>query len=430
MLEKLFKLSEHNTDVRTELVAGLTTFLTMAYILFVNPDILSTTGMDKGALFTATALAAAFGCILMGLLANFPVALAPAMGLNAFFAFGVCGAMGYTWQEALAAIFVAGIIFFLLSAFKIREWIMNSIPKNLRFGIAAGIGMFLSIIAFKNSGIIVDHPATFVTLGDFTQIGPIMAAVGLFLILALEYRKVTGDVLLSVLIVTAISAVITGQEVGPLVSMPPSVAPLFMEMDFGRVFEGAMISVIFAFVFVDLFDTSGTLMAVAQKADLVDKDGKIENVGKAMIADSTATVAGAALGASTVTSYVESASGIAQGGRTGLTAVTAGVLFLLALFFAPIAGIVPSYATAPALLYVAVLMLAELKHVTWDDLTEAAPVFVAVLGMPLTFSIADGIGLAFITYAVGKLVTGKFKEVSPAVWLVAIVFALKLAHVF
>lgn len=430
MLEKLFKLSEHNTDVRTELVAGLTTFLTMAYILFVNPDILSTTGMDKGALFTATALAAAFGCILMGLLANFPVALAPAMGLNAFFAFGVCGAMGYTWQEALAAIFVAGIIFFLLSAFKIREWIMNSIPKNLRFGIAAGIGMFLSIIAFKNSGIIVDHPATFVTLGDFTQIGPIMAAVGLFLILALEYRKVTGDVLLSVLIVTAISAVITGQEVGPLVSMPPSIAPLFMEMDFGRVFEGAMISVIFAFVFVDLFDTSGTLMAVAQKADLVDKDGKIENVGKAMIADSTATVAGAALGASTVTSYVESASGIAQGGRTGLTAVTAGVLFLLALFFAPIAGIVPSYATAPALLYVAVLMLAELKHVTWDDLTEAAPVFVAVLGMPLTFSIADGIGLAFITYAVGKLVTGKYKEVSPAVWLVAIVFGLKLAHVF
>ncbi|GAA3912494.1 NCS2 family permease [Litoribacillus peritrichatus] len=430
MLERLFKLSEHNTNVKTELVAGLTTFLTMAYILFVNPDILSATGMDKGSLFTATALAAAFGCLVMGLVANFPVALAPAMGLNAFFAFTVCGSMGYTWQEAMAAVFVAGIVFFLLSAFKIREWIMNSIPKNLRFGIAAGIGLFLSIIALKNSGMIVDHPATFVTLGDFTQIGPLLAAVGLFIILALEYRKVPGDVLISVLIVTAISVVITGQEVGSLVSLPPSVAPTFWQMDFSKVMEGAMISVIFAFVFVDLFDTSGTLLAVAQKAELVDEDGKIENIGKAMVADSAASVAGAALGASTVTSYVESASGIAQGGRTGLTAVVVGLLFLLALFFAPIAGLVPSYATAPALLYVAVLMMSELRHVEWDDLTEAAPVFVAALGMPLTFSIADGIGLAFITYALGKAVTGRYKDVSPAVWLVAFVFALKLAHVF
>lgn len=430
MLERLFKLSEHNTNVKTELVAGLTTFLTMAYILFVNPDILSATGMDKGSLFTATALAAAFGCLVMGLVANFPVALAPAMGLNAFFAFTVCGSMGYTWQEAMAAVFVAGIVFFLLSAFKIREWIMNSIPKNLRFGIAAGIGLFLSIIALKNSGMIVDHPATFVTLGDFTQIGPLLAAVGLFIILALEYRKVPGDVLISVLIVTAISVVITGQEVGSLVSLPPSVAPTFWQMDFSKVMEGAMISVIFAFVFVDLFDTSGTLLAVAQKAELVDEDGKIENIGKAMVADSAASIAGAALGASTVTSYVESASGIAQGGRTGLTAVVVGLLFLLALFFAPIAGLVPSYATAPALLYVAVLMMSELRHVEWDDLTEAAPVFVAALGMPLTFSIADGIGLAFITYALGKAVTGRYKDVSPAVWLVAFVFALKLAHVF
>ncbi len=430
MLERLFKLSEHNTNVKTELVAGLTTFLTMAYILFVNPDILSTTGMDKGSLFTATAVAAAIGCLIMGFVANFPVALAPAMGLNAFFAFTVCGSMGYTWQEAMGAVFVAGIIFFILSAFKVREWIMNSIPMNLRFGIAAGIGLFLSIIALKNAGIVVDHPATFVTLGDFTQIGPLLAAVGLFLIIALEYRKVPGDVLISVLIVTAISVVITGQEVGSLVSFPPSVAPTFWQMDFSKVMEGAMISVVFAFVFVDLFDTSGTLLAVAQKAELIDEDGKIENLGKAMVADSTASVAGAVLGASTVTSYVESASGIAQGGRTGLTAVVVGVLFLLALFFAPIAGLVPSYATAPALLYVAVLMMSELRHVEWDDLTESAPVFVAALGMPLTFSIADGIGLAFITYAVGKAVTGRFKDVSPAVWLVAFVFALKLAHVF
>lgn len=430
MLEKLFKLSAHNTNVKTEVVAGFTTFLTMAYILFVNPDILSVTGMDKGSLFTATAVSAAFGCILMGLLANFPVALAPAMGLNAFFAFTVCGSMGYTWQEALGAVFIAGIIFFILSAFKVREWIMHSIPKNLRFGIAAGIGLFLSLIALKNAGIVVDHPATFVTLGDFTEKGPLLAAVGLFLILALEYRKVPGDVLMSVLIVTAISIAITGQEVGSLVSLPPSVAPTFWQMDFSRVMEGAMISVIFAFVFVDLFDTSGTLLAVAQKADLVDEDGKIENVGKAMVADSGASIAGAVLGSSTVTSYVESTSGIAQGGRTGLTAVVVGVLFLLALFFAPVAGLVPSYATAPALLYVAVLMMSELRHVTWDDLTEAAPVFVAALGMPLTFSIADGIGLAFITYAVGKAVTGRFKDVSAAVWLVAFVFALKLAHVF
>jgi AGZA family xanthine/uracil permease-like MFS transporter len=428
MLERLFQLKAHNTTVRTEVLAGITTFLTMAYILFVNPNMLAETGMDHGAVFVATCLAAAIGSLVMGLLANYPIALAPGMGLNAFFTYTVVMTMGYSWQTALGAVFLSGAIFFLLSIFKIREWIINSIPLALRAGIAAGIGLFLAIIALKNAGIVVDHPATLVGLGDMSKGGALLACLGFFVIAALAYRKVTGAVMIGILLVTGLSIALGLSELPGVISMPPSLMPTLLQLDIAGALDIGLISVIFAFLFVDLFDTSGTLVGVAQKADLLDKDGKMPRLGRALMADSTATMAGAALGTSTTTSYIESAAGISAGGRTGLTACVVAALFLLSLFFAPLAGSVPAYATAPALLFVAVLMMSALAQIDWDDLTVAAPVVVAALAMPLTFSIANGIAFGFIAWTAVKVLSGRWRELNPAMWVLSALFIVKLAY--
>jgi adenine/guanine/hypoxanthine permease len=427
MLERLFQLSAHGTTVRTEVVAGLTTFLTMAYIVFVNPMMMADAGIDPGAAFVATCLAAAIGSMIMGLWANYPIALAPGMGLNAFFSYTVVGSMGYSWQVALGAVFISGFLFFLLSIFKVREWIINSIPMALRSAIAAGIGLFLALIALKNAGLVVAHPATLVTLGDLSQPAPLLAGLGFALIVALAYRRVTGAVMIGILAVTLISLALGLTQASGVISTPPSLAPTFLELDLRGAFEVGLLSVIFAFLFVDLFDTSGTLIGVAQKANLVDKDGKMPRLGRALMADSTATMAGAALGTSTTTSYVESAAGTAAGGRTGLTACVVALLFLLCLFFSPLAGAVPAYATAPALLFVAVLMTSGLVQVDWDDLTVAAPVVITAITMPLTFSIANGIALGFITWTAVKLLAGRWKELNPSLYLLAGLFVIKLA---
>ncbi|WP_409420742.1 NCS2 family permease [Pseudaeromonas sp. ZJS20] len=426
MLEKLFKLSEHNTTVRTEILAGITTFLTMAYIIFVNPSILSMTGMDQGAVFVATCLAAAFGCFIMGLYANYPVAQAPGMGLNAFFTFSVVKGMGYSWEVALGAVFLSGVAFLILSLFKVREWIVNSIPEALRLGIGAGIGLFLGLIALKNAGIVVDNPATLVGLGDMTALQPALAVLGFILIIAMAHRNIKGAVLYAILAVTLIGLALGDVQYHGLVSTPPSIAPTLLKMDVMGAMNVSMISIIFAFLFVILFDTSGTLIAVADKAGMLDSQGRLPRLGKALMSDALSTVAGAALGTSSTTSYIESASGVAAGGRTGMTAITVGVLFLLALFFAPLAGMVPAYATAGALFYVAILMMSSLAKVKWADLTEAAPVAVVTLMMPLSYSIAHGIELGFISYAAIKLLSGRAKDVSVSVWVLAVLF---LAHI-
>ena len=429
MLEKLFQLSRFGSNWRTEVLAGITSYLTMAYIIFVNPAMLADAGMDRGAVFVATCVAAAIGCLVMGLWANLPVALAPGMGLNAFFTYGVVLGMGYTWQAALGAVFLSGCLFILLSLFKVREWAINAIPDTLKKAIAAGIGTFLALIALKNAGIIVDHPATLVTLGDVTQFGPAMAILGFFLVIAFVQRNVPGAVMLAILLVTAAAIMFGKVEYHGVVSAPPSIAPTFMQMDLAAALDVAMLSVIFAFLFVDLFDTSGTLIAVTQRAGLIKEDGQVPRLKQALMADSTATVAGAALGTSTTTSYVESAAGVAAGGRTGLTAVVVGVLFLLSIFFAPLAGMIPAYATAGAIFYVSILMLFTLKDVNWDDLTEAAPVGVVLLLTPLTFSIAHGITLGFITYAAAKVLAGKTHELSGAVWVLSALLLLKVIFV-
>ena len=426
VIERYFGIDGRNTTIKTEILAGLTTFLTMAYIIFVNPDMLAKTGMDKGAVFVATCLASALGCFLMGLIARLPVALAPGMGLNAFFTFTVVLGMGKSWQVALGAVFISGLLFVLISAFKLREWIINAIPYTLKQGIVAGIGAFLAFIALKSSGIIVASPATFVTMGKLTDFGPAMAILSFFLIVVFVQRKVPAAVMLSILIVTVISLLAGETHYSGIVSMPPSIAPTFMQLDIAGALDVTMVSVIFAFLFVVLFDTSGTLIGVTKKAGLMSTDGQIPNLGKALFADSTAAVAGSVLGTSSVTSYVESTAGVAAGGRTGLTAIVVGVLFLLALFFAPLAGMIPAYATAGAIFYVAVLMLFTLREIDWDDLTEASPVAVVLLLTPLTFSIADGIALGFITYTIAKLVSGRYKEVSPAVWVLTVILLAKL----
>ena len=425
-IERYFGINGENTTVKTEILAGLTTFLTMAYIIFVNPNVLAEAGMDKGAVFVATCLAAAIGCFIMGIYARLPVALAPGMGLNAFFTYGVVLGMGYTWQTALGAVFLSGCIFVLLSLFKIREVIINAIPMCLKQGVVAGIGAFLAFISLQSSGVIVNNDATLVGLGDMTTFSPAMAALGFIVILALSYRKVPGAVTIGILLVALISLLTGHSQFTGILSAPPSIAPTLMQLDIAGAFDVAMISVIFAFLFVDLFDTAGTLIATTSQAGLIGKDGKIPNMGKALLADSTATVAGTLLGTSSTTSYIESVSGIATGGRTGLMAVTVGVMFLLSTFFAPLAGMIPAYATAGAIFYVAVLMMATLKDIAWSDLTEAAPVVVVLLFTPLTYSVADGIALGFITFTSVKLLTGRYAEVSIPVWVLTIVLLSKI----
>ncbi|MFY0401511.1 NCS2 family permease [Pantoea dispersa] len=426
MLEKLFKLKAHHTTVRTEIIAGITTFLAMAYILFVNPSILGATGMDKGSVFVATCLAAAIGSILMGLIANYPIALAPGMGLNAFFTYTVVLHMGYTWQIGLGAVFLSAVIFFALSIFKIREWIIASIPLPLRAGIAAGIGLFLALIALEGAGIVVDNPATLVGLGDLTKPGPLLALLGFFIIVVLEARRVTGAVLIGILVVTFISMGIGLTPFAGVFSAPPSIAPTFMQLDIAGAFNVGLVSVIFAFLFVDVFDNTGTLLGVTKRAGLADEQGNVPKMGRALIADSAAALFGSLLGTSTTTSYVESAAGVSAGGRTGLTAIVVAILFLLSLFFSPLAGSVPVYATAPALLFVAVLMASGLAEIDWKDVTTAAPVTVTALTMPLTYSIANGIAFGFITWTVVKLLSGRTKEVNAALVILSILFVIKL----
>ena len=425
-LNRYFGIDEQRTTIKTEIMAGITTFLTMAYIIFVNPSILADAGMDSGAVFVATCLAAAIGCFIMGIFARLPVALAPGMGLNAFFTYGVVLGMGYSWQTALGAVFLSGCIFILLSLFKVREWVINAIPNTLKQGIVAGIGAFLAFIALKSSGIIVAQEATFVRLGDLTSFAPMMAVVGFLIIMALAYRNVPGAVSIGILTVALVGLLTGNIEFGGIVSAPPSIAPTLMQLDIAGAFDISMISVIFAFLFVDLFDTAGTLVGVSKKAGLMRADGSIPNLDKALLADSTATVAGSLLGTSSTTSYIESTAGVASGGRTGLTAVTVGVLFLLALFFAPLAGMIPAYATAGAIFYVSVLMLFTLQDIDWEDLTEAAPAAVVLLLTPLTFSIADGIALGFITYTAVKALTGKFDQISVAVWVLTVILLAKI----
>ncbi|GLK89244.1 NCS2 family permease [Pseudomonas turukhanskensis] len=426
MLERLFQLNAHNTTVRTEILAGITTFLTMAYILFVNPSILGETGMDKGAIFVATCLAAAIGSAIMGFIANYPIALAPGMGLNAFFTYTVVLHMGHTWQVALGAVFISACMFFVLSIFRIREWIINSIPLELRSAIAAGIGLFLALIALKEAGIVVANPATLVGMGDLSKPEPLLAILGFFIIVALEARKITGAVLIGILVTTAAGIALGVSQFGGVFSMPPSLAPTFMQLDIKGALNIGLVTVVFAFLFVDIFDNSGTLIAVAKKAGLMRADGHMPKMGRALIADSSAAMVGSVLGTSTTTSYIESAAGVSAGGRTGLTAVVVAILFLLALFLAPLAGSVPAFATAPALLFVAVLMTAGLAEIDWSDITVAAPVVITALAMPLTFSIANGIAFGFIAWTAIKLLAGRARELSPALVILSILFVIKL----
>ncbi|MEM7432838.1 MAG: NCS2 family permease [Pseudomonadota bacterium] len=426
-LDRFFRLSERGTTIRTELVAGLTTFLAMAYIAVVNPSILSETGMDFGAVFVATCLAAAIGSILMGILGNYPIAQAPGMGQNAFFAYGVVLGMGHTWQTALGAVFISGMIFIALSILPVREWLINAIPRNLKMGISAGIGLFIGFIALKNAGVVIDNPATLVGLGDLTTAGPLIFLAGFFLIAALSARGIRGAVVIGILLAAAAGWLSGNAEFQGIASAPPSVAPVFMELDIRAAFDISMVTVILTMLLVDVFDTAGTLVGVSTRAGLVDKDGKLPRLGNALLSDSSATTAGALLGTSSTTSFIESAAGVEAGGKTGLTAVVVGLLFLACLFLAPLAGSVPAYATAAALLFVACLMARALADVAWNDMTESVPAVITTLAMPLSFSVADGLGLGFISYAALKLLTGKAGECPPAVYVIAVVFGLKFA---
>ncbi len=425
MLEQLFKLKANETNVRTELVAGLTTFLTMAYIIFVNPAILAEAKMPFGAVFAATCVAAAIGCFLMAFLANYPIALAPGMGLNAYFAFGVVGGMGISWQIALGCVFISGILFLILSVLPIREWIVNAIPKSLKMAIAAGIGLFLALIAMKNAGIVIGSPATLVTHGKMTSWPVLMAVVGFAFIVAFEYRRVMGGVILSILIVTVISILAGEQKFVGIFDLPPSIAPVFLQMDIAGALHVGLVTVVFAFLFVDLFDNTGTLIALAHRGGFMRPDGTVPRLRGALISDSAAAMIGAAVGTSTTTSYIESASGINAGGRTGLTAFAVGVLFLLALFLAPLAGSIPAYATAPALLYVACLMARGLTEIEWSDITESAPAVITAISMPFTFSIAEGIAFGFISYAGIKVAAGRYRDIHPAVAILAVLFVIR-----
>lgn len=426
-LERIFKLSQHGTSVKIELVAGLTTFVTMAYIIFVNPNVMAEAGLDHGAVFVATCIGSAIGCLLMGFYANWPVGLAPGMGLNAFFTYTVVGQMGHGWEVALGAVFISGVLFMIMSMTRIREWLLNSIPMSLRFAMGAGVGMFLGLIGLKTAGIVVANPATLVTMGSFGEPEALLAAICFLMMAVLSYHKVFGAILLSILAVTAVGWSMGLVEYGGLVSAPPSLAPTWLAMDIAGALNVGMISVILAFLFVNMFDTAGTLMGVAHRANLVDKNGKIENLSRALKADSTSSVAGACIGCPPVTSYVESATGVAAGGRTGLTAVTVGVLFLLATFLAPLAGMIPAYATAGALIYVAMLMMSGLANIDWKDITDIIPAIIMVVMMPLTFSIADGIALGFLTYATLKLLTGQHKKISISLYVLCVIFIAKFA---
>ncbi len=423
-LERFFKLKENGTNVKTEVLAGLTTFLTMCYILIVNPNILGEAGMNHSAVFVATCLAAALGSAMMGIIANYPIALAPGMGLNAYFTFTVVKGMGVPWEIALGCVFLSGILFIFFSFFKIREQLINALPSSLKYSIGAGIGLFLGLIGLKSAGLVAPDPATYVTLGDLTSPSALYAISGFFLIIALDAFRVRGAVIIGILVITLVAILMGHAEFYGLLSAPPSLAPTFMKMDLAGALSASMISVIFVFFFVDLFDSSGTLMAVASRANLL-QDGKLPRLKKALLADSSAIVVGAALGTSSTLAYVESAAGAAVGGRTGLTAVTVSILFLACLWLSPLAASVPPFATAPALIYVAILMARGFLEIDWEDMTEAAPAFITAIAMPFTYSIANGIALGFITYTTVKLLSGRFKDVTPTVFIVSVLWVVK-----
>ena len=428
LAERLFKLHEHGTTVRTELVAGLTTFLTMAYIIFVNPAILGDAGMPKGAVFVATCLIAALGTTIMGLYANYPIALAPGMGLNAYFAYVVVLGMGFKWQVALGAVFISGCLFLLVTLTGLRKQILDGIPHSLRVAITVGIGMFLAIIALKSAGIVAASKATYVTLGDLHQPSVVLAAIGFFVIVVLDKLRVPGAILIGILLVTLLSFFFGGNTFHGIFSAPPSIAPTFLALDIPGALSAGILNVVLVFFLVELFDATGTLMGVAKRAGLL-VPGKMDRMNKALLADSGAIFAGSLLGTSSTTAYIESASGVQAGGRTGLTAVSVAVLFLLCLFISPLAGSVPAYATAPALFFVACLMLRDLVELEWDDSTEVIPAAVTALMMPFTYSIANGLAFGFITYAVLKLFTGRGREVHYMVWIIAAVFLYKFMFV-
>lgn len=427
MLDKLFKLTDNKTNVRTEIIAGVTTFMTMAYILAVNPDILSKAGMDKGAVFTATIISSVIATLVMALWANLPFALAPGMGLNAFFAFTVVLTMGYSWQFALTAVFLEGLIFLGLTAFNIRELIVNSIPINLKHAISAGIGLFIAFIGMQNAGIIVDNPATLVSLGDVHKPEVIVAFSGLIIAGMLMALRVKGALLIGIFSSAVIGLFngVTHLPEGTLISAPPSLSSIAFHFDFHQIFSFDMAMVLLTFLFVDMFDTVGTLVGVASKANMLDKEGRLPRVKQALFADAVGTTVGALLGTSTVTTYVESASGVAEGGRTGLTSLTVAGLFVLALFLSPIFLMIPGAATAPALILVGSFMLSPILKVDFDDITEAIPVFLTVIMMPLAYSIAEGIAFGVVSFVLLKVLSGHYRKVEWISYLLAVLFLLK-----
>ncbi|MBP1202603.1 AGZA family xanthine/uracil permease-like MFS transporter [Duganella sp. 1411] len=423
-LNQFFKLAEHGTNVRTEVVAGVTTFLTMAYIIFVNPAILGDAGLPKDAVFVATCVAAALGTLIMGLYANYPIGMAPGMGLNAYFAYAVVLGMGVPWQTALGAVFISGCLFIVVSVFKVREHIVNGIPHSLRVAITVGLGLFLALIAMKSAGLVVANPETLVTVGNMHNPHTLMAIFGFLLIVTLDRLRVPGALLIGIVAVTVLSFFFGGNTFKGFMSLPPSIAPTLFHFDLAGAISMGLFNVVLVFFLVELFDATGTLMGVASRAGLL-VNGRMERLNKALLADSCAIVAGSMLGTSSTTAYLESAAGVQAGGRTGLTALVIALLFLAALFFAPIAGVVPAYATAPALLFVACLMLRDLVDVDWSDTTESVPAAITALVIPFTYSIAHGIAFGFITYAGLKLLTGQARQVKPVVWVIAIVFLIK-----
>ena len=426
-LDEYFGLTDHGTTVSREALAGVTTFLAMAYITVVNPLILSDAGMDFGAVFVATCIAAAVGSLVMGLLANYPIGLAPGMGQNAFFTYAVVLGSGHTWQAALGAVFLSGILFIIISALPIRAWLINSIPRNLKLGMAAGIGLFLAFIALKNAGIVVQNPATLVGLGSLIGFAPLMALAGFFAITAMSARGNRSAVIIGMLLVSLVGWLSGEADFVGIVSAPPSVTPVFLQLDIAGALDISMLSVLLPFLLVDVFDTAGTLVGVATRATLVDESGNLPRLGKALLADSSATAVGALMGTSSTTSYIESAAGVESGGRTGLASVVIGLLFLLCLLLAPLAQSIPGYAAAAALLFVSASMAQSLVDIDWPDLTESTPALITAIMMPLSFSIADGIGIGFISYVAIKLLAGRYSEVPAAVFLVALVFAGKFA---
>lgn len=430
MLEKFFKLKENNTTVRTELLAGVTTFMTMAYILAVNPDILGATGMDKGGVFTATVISSVIATLVMALWAKLPFALAPGMGLNAFFAYTVVLGMGHTWQFALTAVFLEGLVFLLLTAGNIREMIVNSIPLNLKHAISVGIGLFIAFMGLKNAGIVVSNEATFLALGDIASIGenpgPAIALVTLLLTGALLALKVRGALLIGI-VAGALLGIPAGLTHLPGTASwaPPSLAPVFMKFEWSQIFTLDMLLVVFTFLFVDMFDTVGTLVGVSSKANMLDEKGRVPRVKQAFFADAIGTTVGAMLGTSTVTTYVESASGVNEGGRTGLTALTVALLFFAALFLAPLFLMIPGVATAPALIIVGAMMMTPVKNIAMEDFTESIPAFLTMIMMPMSFSISEGIMFGVVSYVLLKLITGRFREISVTTWVLAALFLLK-----